>query len=539
MDAQRLSQADVVHFLRHQSKAITIEPLFCGLASQRMYLSFFDLQQAPFSITPDPEFVYLSEKHQESLAHLIYGVTRGGGAGFVQLTGEVGTGKTTISRLFLQQLPEDTQAALILNPNINPTELLETLCKEFKIPTRGIKGKLNAMVNKLNDHLLKSWAAGTNTLVIIDEAQNIPRDTLEQLRLLTNLETDQQKLLQIILIGQPELKQLMQRKDLRQLAQRVTSRFHLQPLSAAETSQYINHRIAVSGGQPGLFSRSAIQRVYQQTQGIPRLINVLCDRSLLVAFAAESPSVKLSHVKQAISEVYPDQAGQSKRWWWLLPVPLLVALLWWWFAAQPPIETQQSEPPVTQAAVQPVSNKPWQAPPIAVSWQQYLNLWGESSAIIWSQATCPPISLIGMACLRKQGNLNQLKQQNIPALLQLTDGQLVLLKSMSNEHLTLVTNAGDLNLPYQDLDQRWYGQYFVVWPIDEALIDDTIDSQVSTWALQLAQVIDNNPDLNSEMLPDWIKNFQQNNGLLADGIIGKETQMALSIRAYHGPKLTE
>ena len=504
-----------------------------------MYLSFFDLQQAPFSITPDPEFVYLSEKHQESLAHLIYGVTRGGGAGFVQLTGEVGTGKTTISRLFLQELPEDTQAALILNPNINPTELLETLCKEFKIPTRGIKGKLNAMVNKLNDHLLKSWAEGTNTLVIIDEAQNIPRDTLEQLRLLTNLETDQQKLLQIILIGQPELKQLMQRKDLRQLAQRVTSRFHLQPLSAAETSQYINHRITVSGGQPGLFSRSAIQRVYQQTKGIPRLINVLCDRSLLVAFAAESPTVKLTHVKQAISEVYPDQPAQPSRWW-LLPVPLVaILLLWWWLPEQPVVDEQQTNPPVTQSVAKTVTNKPWQAPPIAVSWQQYLTLWGESSAVIWSQQACPPVSLIGMACMRKQGNLNQLKQQNIPVLLELIDGQLVLLKSMTEDHLTLITNEGDLAVAFNDLNDRWYGQYFVVWPIDEALIDDTIDSQVSTWALQLAQVIDNNPDLTSDVLPDWIKNFQQNNGLLADGIIGKETQMALSIKAYHGPKLTE
>ena len=268
-----------------------------------MYLSYFDLQQAPFSITPDPEFVYLSEKHQESLAHLIYGVTRGGGAGFVQLTGEVGTGKTTVSRLFLQKLPEDTQAALILNPNVTPVELLETIFKELKISTRGIKGKLNAMVDKLNQALLDWWAAGKNTLVIIDEAQNIPRDTLEQLRMLTNLETDQQKLLQIILIGQPELKQLMQRKDLRQLAQRITSRFHLQPLSEQETLAYIKHRIQVSGGAADLFSQRAAQLIYRQTQGIPRLINVLSDRALLVAFAAEDPQVRSKHVRQAIAEV--------------------------------------------------------------------------------------------------------------------------------------------------------------------------------------------------------------------------------------------
>ncbi len=508
-----------------------------------MYLEYFDLQQAPFSITPDPEFVYLSQKHQESLAHLIYGVTRGGGAGFVQLTGEVGTGKTTISRLFLQKLPTDTQAALILNPNITPVELLENIFNEFKLSTRGMKGKLNAMVEKLNQHLLQWWAEGKNTLVIIDEAQNIPRDTLEQLRLLTNLETDQQKLLQIILIGQPELKQLMQRKDLRQLAQRITSRFHLQPLSKAETQQYIHHRIAVSGGKQDLISSNAIKQIYQQTQGVPRLINILCDRALLVAFATESPSVKLKHAKQAIKEVYPDQKPKQLKYWAMVMTPFLLLLFGWlWHAFDKP-SPQTLSKPVSSVKVTTEANNTasptLELPSPAVSWQRLLALWGEPSSVVWNHNECPQIQLIGMACLRRQGNLTQLKQQNVPVLLLLDNGELALLKGLKDHQLILNTTKGDQAFLTSNIDQRWFGHYFILWPMAVELIDDTISNATSSWALKMAQVIDNNPNIQAADLTEWIIAFQQANGLLADGIIGKETQMALSLNAYQGPKLVE
>ncbi|MCX7552794.1 AAA family ATPase [Marinicella sp. S1101] len=503
-----------------------------------MYLEFFDLKQAPFSITPDPEFVYLSEKHQESLAHLIYGVTRGGGAGFVQLTGEVGTGKTTISRLFLQKLPEDTQAALILNPNITPEELLENIFKELKISTRGIKGKLNAMVDKLNTQLLSWWSAGKNTLVIIDEAQNIPRDTLEQLRLLTNLETDQQKLLQIILIGQPELKQLMQRKDLRQLSQRITSRFHLQPLSKDETTHYIKHRVAVSGGDKDLFSLPAINKIFQQTGGIPRLINVLCDRALLVAFVAETKQVKSKQVKTAVAELYPDQKKSPRTYAFaaLSAVLFFTVLAWQFF--NPKTTTEQTLPADT--VVDTISTTmEIKYPSKAVSWQQYLALWGEPDGFIWSKNACPDVTMIGMACLLKQGNLNKIKQLNVPVMLQLSDGNLVLLKAIKDDELMLATSDGDLSISAPQLNNLWYGHYFILWPLAVELIDGTIDSSTTTWALNMAQVIDNNPNLGPQNLNQWIVDFQQANGLLADGIIGKETQMALSLMAYQGPKLTE
>ncbi|MFC3192937.1 AAA family ATPase [Marinicella sediminis] len=500
-----------------------------------MYLSYFELQQAPFSITPDPEFVYLSEKHQESLAHLIYGVTRGGGAGFVQLTGEVGTGKTTVSRLFLQKLPEDTQAALILNPNVTPLELLETLFKELKLSTRGIKGKLNAMVDKLNQALLEWWAAGKNTLVIIDEAQNIPRDTLEQLRLLTNLETDQQKLLQIILIGQPELKQLMQRKDLRQLAQRITSRFHLQPLSQAETLAYIKHRIQVSGGNPQLFSNRASQLIYRQTQGIPRLINVLSDRALLVAFAAEDKQVSSKHVRQAIAEVYPDQGHAVNPSWYLLTAAVVLSLVgffWWQFQPDNPGKA------TTEVVSQTVMSNEMNALPItSVSWQKYLALWGADDGLLWHETRCPELAVIGMGCLRRQGNLTQIKNLNTPVLLLMNDGRLALISEIRDQQITYLSTAGLQHISAAGINQNWYGHYFVLWPMATELIDGTINEAVESWALNVAKVIDDNPSLNAADLTEWIIGFQQNNGLLADGIIGKETQMALALKAYQGPKL--
>lgn len=503
-----------------------------------MYLEFFDLKQAPFSITPDPEFVYLSEKHQESLAHLIYGVTRGGGAGFVQLTGEVGTGKTTISRLFLQKLPEDTQAALILNPNITPDELLENIFKELKISTRGIKGKLNAMVDKLNTQLLSWWSAGKNTLVIIDEAQNIPRDTLEQLRLLTNLETDQQKLLQIILIGQPELKQLMQRKDLRQLSQRITSRFHLQPLSKEETIHYIQHRLTVSGGEKDLFTHQAMLKIFQQTGGIPRLINVLCDRALLVAFVAETKQVKSKQVKTAITELYPDQEKPRRTYAFTALAAVLFFAVFSWQYFNPKTSDNQPVSSDTPVITNP-NTVDIKYPSKAVSWQQFLSLWGESDGFVWSKNACPEVSMIGMACMLKQGNLNKVKQMNVPVLLQLRDGNLVLLKAIKNGALVLATTAGDISISEAELNSRWFGHYFILWPLAVELIDGTIDSSTATWALDMAHVIDNNPNLGPQDLNQWITEFQQANGLLADGIIGKETQMALSLMAYQGPKLTE
>jgi len=243
------------------------------------------LREPPFSITPDPRFVFLSERHRDALAHLSHGVGQGGGSGFVQLTGEVGTGKTTISRLLLEQLPENTRIALILNPLLSPVELLEAICEELRLDLDGRRGSLKSLVDLLNIFLLDAYAAGLRVVLIIDDAQDLSAAALEQVRLLTNLETPTQKLLQIILLGQPELREQLARPELRQLAQRITARYHLDPLDADESEAYLRHRWAVAGGGSFPFTRAALRSLHRHAGGVPRLLNVVAERALLAGYA--------------------------------------------------------------------------------------------------------------------------------------------------------------------------------------------------------------------------------------------------------------
>src|SRR5690349_17222713 len=246
-----------------------------------MYLAHDGLNEPPFSITPDPRFVYLSERHRDALAHLLFGIGQGGGGGFVQLTGEVGTGKTTLCRLLLEQLPDNVRVALVLNPRLSPVELLESIGEELGLDVAPCRGSLKRLVDALNAYLLDAYAQGLRVVLIVDEAQNLSVDALEQVRLLTNLETSTQKLLQIILLGQPELRAMLAREDMRQLAQRITARYHLMPLDANETAAYLRHRFRVAGGLHSPFTPGAVQRVHRHSSGVPRLINVIAERALL------------------------------------------------------------------------------------------------------------------------------------------------------------------------------------------------------------------------------------------------------------------
>ncbi len=262
-----------------------------------MYCNFFALSELPFSISPDPKYLYMSDRHKEALAHLTYGL--GDTGGFALLTGEVGTGKTTVSRCLMEQLPENTQTAFILNPTLSSKELLATICDQLKISYKKSAATLKTLTDKISDKLLKNHANEINTLLIIDEAQHLEAQVLEQLRLLTNLETNTKKLLQVILIGQPELQQLLQRRDLRQLAQRITARYHLLPLTKVELAQYIAHRLSVAQCQRKLFNPGAMAKIHQLTQGIPRLVNLLCHRALLDAFNQNESLVTKKTVVQA------------------------------------------------------------------------------------------------------------------------------------------------------------------------------------------------------------------------------------------------
>jgi general secretion pathway protein A len=279
-----------------------------------MYLSHYGLAEPPFAITPDPRFVFLSERHRDALAHLLYGIGQGGSGGFVQLTGEVGTGKTTLCRLVMEQLPENVRVALVLNPKQTPLELLETICEELHVVAPGKRRSLKMQIDSLNEFLLQAYAQDLRVVLIIDEAQELSRELLEQVRLLTNLETATQKLLQIVLLGQPELRETLARPALRQLAQRITARYHLTPLQPAETSAYLRHRIAVAGATVFPFEEVAVRRLHALSGGVPRLLNVLGERALLAGYVHGRNRVDAKLVDLAAREVLPVTNTHGSAW---------------------------------------------------------------------------------------------------------------------------------------------------------------------------------------------------------------------------------
>ena len=330
-----------------------------------MYQAYFGLTERPFSIAPDPQYLYMSTRHKEAMAHLSYGLSQG--VCFIVLTGEVGTGKTTLCRNLLQQLPDNIDVALILNANINEQELLQTICDELQI-TYTSDNSQKQLLDRINKHLLATFAENRHTVLIIDEAQLLSRNVLEQIRLLTNLETTKSKLLQIILIGQPELNDLLSRNDLRQLAQRVTARYHLGALQRSEIEDYVNFRLGVAGCKQPLFSRQALNKLHAMTDGIPRKINVLADHALLATYSRTQTMVDAKTVKAAAKDVFIDKKpvtqlpmAQLFRFRWALALIGLVMLnlgLWWYFSSAPKVpETTAAQNSVELTELSP-ENKP-------------------------------------------------------------------------------------------------------------------------------------------------------------------------------------
>lgn len=296
-----------------------------------MYNFFFNFQEPPFNLTPDPRFVYLSPGHQETLEHMVYGVRER--KGFVMIVGDIGAGKTTLTRLFLDQLDEQTHTALIFNTYLNEIELLRAINREFGLPAKGTSRE--DLVQILNQFLIQVQKQGGNAIIILDEAQNLSVAVLEQIRMLSNLETDAKKLLQIILVGQPELARTMARPDLAQLNQRITVRCHLPPLDLEDTIRYIHHRLSVAGPQnQARFHPRTYRLVHKYTEGVPRRINALCDRALLVAFGQNSHTVTTAYIRRSWTELSGDPTVRTEHGFWnrlvfyyLVPAAMILAVI--------------------------------------------------------------------------------------------------------------------------------------------------------------------------------------------------------------------
>jgi len=546
-----------------------------------MYTSFFGLNEKPFSITPDPRYLFMSERHGEALAHLVYGVTESGG--FMQLTGEVGTGKTTLCRsLLLNRMPNNADVAVVLNPQLSAPEFLEAICEELNIELPSSGGSIKALINALNTHLLAAHAEGRRTILIVDEAQNLAPEVLEEVRLLTNLETSKQKLLQIILIGQPELRELLARNDLRQLAQRITGRYHLEPLSREETEKYIEHRLQVAGALGDVFDDGAKRAIYKLSQGVPRLINVICDRALLGAYSQGSRTVNRRLVHRATREI-TGEPELDQGWRWVLPATgiavtalLVIAALAWFNANRETLLVEDPEPSVAAASAEPAAALPEPEPaaaPVAepvASLEEQLGVAREITSAdaalatlfeIWnidlgatSMPACDYAASLGYSCLSDRASWSGLRRLNRPAVLELVDqsgdAHFVVLRSINGDNAELSIGGVNVSHPASTIADMWFGDYQLLWqPPNGAttVLYPGVQDRNVVWLRENLAAIDPQyraEPIDSEMydqqLATRVRAFQRDQRLDVDGVAGKQTQIIINslIESDNTPRLT-
>ncbi|HVC28607.1 MAG TPA: AAA family ATPase [Gammaproteobacteria bacterium] len=518
-----------------------------------MYTAYFGLSDKPFNITPDPRYLFLSGRHTEALAHLLYGVTESGG--FIQLTGEVGTGKTTLIRSLLEKLPDTVDVALIINPRVTIPEFLRSICRELHIECTPQQSPQD-LIDVLNARLLEAHAKGRRVVLIIDEAQALTGEVLEQVRLLTNLETSRQKLLQIILVGQPELRELLARTELRQLAQRVTGRYHLEPLSAKETRAYVHHRLNVAGAMAPIFTLSGLRALRHVTEGIPRLINIICDRAMLGAFTNELRQVDAGLVRHAAREVLETKAvsGNRKTLAWLGAAAVILLSTVTVLAAMGHLgKLSPDKSPITTTTAAPASLVKTAPAPTAIDWLADANhptdtdtafstlfaLWGTHYTPGGAGSGCQEARAANLNCLYRKGTWNNLRSFDRPAIITLTDAQgvphQVVVTQLDADKVTLQAGQSQMNFPISELDPLWYGDYLLLWKpnpnVPAALNPGMIGTAVVWLRTQLA-ALEHLPDSGSSTydinLMNAVKQFQASQHLKVDGIAGEETLIHLN-----------
>jgi general secretion pathway protein A len=473
-----------------------------------IYEHYFALTQRPFSIAPNPNFLYACGQYKEALAALEYGMLHRGG--FVLLTGEVGTGKTTLCKFLLKSVPQDTELALVLHPQLDRIELLQLICKEFGLETKdGLKE--SELIERLTEFLLKVYSKGGYSVLIIDEAQHLDESVLELVRLLTNLETHEDKLLQIILLGQPELRARLNQYQLRQLNQRFTARFHLNSLSFMQVKAYLDHRVEVAGGHESLFSLSAAWLLYRLTKGIPRLINVLADRCLMGCYAEQKKRVTPLMVWRASKEVLPT--SEKRKHSTLKIVLISVALI----AA---IGMSNVSQYVNESVVTPILQSDTVSSLIDYSsvnqTTKVLSNPCEGKRNCWSGSL--PVSVMS--------NTSREADVFLDGRWQVFSGQ-----SLQGDRVSVLLNNVDAR--YLDgLIKPFDQDALIPWVRQVLLSQDSgsISEDVSQWQVITPESSSNNSSqVYDVVLRDLVKSFQRRHGLIIDGVLGPQTLISLSL----------
>lgn len=537
-----------------------------------MYQDFFSLNKQPFSISPDPDFLFLSDRHKEALAHLTYGLQDNGG--FVLLTGEVGTGKTTVCRALLQNIAATTDIAFVLNPALSEMELLATICDEFNIE---YEMTLKSLFDALKSWMMNNLGVGRSAIVLIDEAQHLSFSALEQLRLLTNIESDNKKPLQVILIGQTELQQRLKQTELRQLAQRITARYHLLPLTQTESEYYIQHRLNIAGASFPIFERRALAQIFTSCQGVPRLINLLCDRSLLSAYTQNRQRISAKMVRKAQDEIALSGsvnalAKRLKNSWRVVLVLVLglysafqaAPLVAQFFQTKAPIEQKIETSLKPQIELQTELLKAERSkemdwfnayPELQLSNATFANalvnlyaLWGYQTEL--KSVNCEQGAAALLSCYSQNSSLKKLKKLNYPSVVKLereTQDTVYAIIYKIADNYQLLIDGQVIDVSETWFNRYWTGDFTLLWQapfaMQAALQFGQQNGNVAWLATQL-NTIQGLPAQNKNRfdlaLLQQVGAFQRDQGLKDDGIVGVRTLMPLMQLSHpEFPRLSE